>query len=200
MRSFIALFALANIATADAQTYSVGSDSFPVVVKDQAVVDPAPKAGDCPDGFMPLPECGVTTTKTCVKVGSPLKYVSWLHMQYQCDVAGGYLPEPTTTRQAPLELILKSYEQLFGPTTLYVGATDITTDGTWKWLSGGTAIDSDITDSLQSLEGLKDSVSADGNKDCLTQDSESLMWKNVNCEENSAEIQIANICFANAEA
>ena len=27
-------------------------------------------------------------------------------------------------------------------------------------------------------------------QDCLTQDSETLKWKNVNCEENSAEIQV----------
>ena len=39
-----------------------------------AVATPEDRAaGDCPEGFIKLPECGVDVTATCVRVVSPLK-------------------------------------------------------------------------------------------------------------------------------
>jgi len=95
---------------------------------------------------------------------------------------------------------LPSYEQLYGQTTLYLGATDITDDESWKWLSSGKALD-DGKDGIKWTGGAKPTADVAGNnKDCLAQDSGDLLWVNVNCEANSAETQIANICFAKVEA
>jgi len=76
---------------------------------------------------------------------------------------------------------------------LYLGATDITADGNWKWLRSG-----------EEAKGPADHE--DYNMDCS-------VWRAdtnyaiiptedlVNCEKNSEETyQIANICFAKAEA
>jgi len=206
MRSFIALFALAAITTvadgAAVAAEKTGAAEASVAAADPAaaeaaVATPEDRAvGDCPDGFIPLAECGVTPTATCVRVGSPLKYVSWLHLQYQCDSVSGYLPEITATTEAPLALLLQSYEQLYGPTTLYLGATDITDDESWKWLSSGT----DLVDDADKWTMVPIADDAANNKDCLSQFSTDLLWSNVNCEADSAETQIANICFAKAEA
>jgi len=196
MRSFIALLALAAIANAAtvAQTDAEEPVAEEVAAEVAEAEDRTP--GDCPEGFIALPECDVATTATCVRVAPPIKYVSWLHLQYMCDSVGGYLPEITEKNEAPLKLLLQSYEQLYGASTLYLGGTDITADGTWKWLSSGTELANTEKWATGVTAGDDDGV----NKDCLAQSSTDLLWNKVNCEADSDnDIQIANICLAAAE-
>jgi len=143
---------------------------------------------ECAEGWTLLANtCGDADSKVCVKFGHPLKFVSWSHMQYECDIAGGYLPEPTETTKAQLKLILESYHQLYGETLMYLGATDVTHENEWKWFKSKT----DIGDKNWG----DDKPSKADNKDCLAQSSGTGKWRNVDCEENSHEDRLAFVCM-----
>jgi len=164
-------------------------------------VDESTTAGSkaCPQGWVELNSCDKTVKaedNVCVKMGPPIKYISWFHMQYECDVHGGYLLEPTAANQDKVDLLLKSYNQLYGKTKLYLGATDITHENEWKWINSKK----DLVDALkaESWENGNAPTKSD-NKDCLTINSDSLKWENVDCENDTLEDQVANICMKNKE-
>jgi len=145
---------------------------------------------ECAEGWTLLADtCGDTESKVCVKIGHPLKFVSWSHMQYVCDMAGGYLPEPTNTTKAQLKLILESYHQLYGETLMYLGATDVTHQNEWKWFKSKA----DIGDGDTNWGN--DKPSKTDNKDCLAQSSGTGKWRKVDCEENSHEDRVAFLCM-----
>jgi len=152
-----------------------------------------PKA--CPQGWVELSSCSKDVKAddyVCVKMGPPIKYISWFHMQYECDVHGGYLLEPTVANQDKVDLLLKSYDQLYGKTKIYLGATDVTHENEWKWMNSKK----ELTDAskAESWENGKAPTKSD-NKDCLTINSDTLKWENVDCENDTLEIQVANICM-----
>jgi len=68
----------------------------------------------------------------------------------------------------------------------------------FRWLSSGKALGDVSAKWKGSAKPVADD--ADNNRDCLSQSSGDLLWVNVNCEADSAETQIANICFAKAQA
>jgi len=157
-------------------------------------------SNECPAGWIPLNNtCGATDNLLCVTVGAPLKYVSWLHLQYQCDAIGGYLPEPTADNKVNLELILSSIDALYAkgtPILMYLGATDVTHTNEWKWLKSST----DLADKDVTTNWTNDTPPVAGdNKDCLAQQSSDKLWTNVDCENDSMPNQIANICFGSPD-
>jgi len=130
----------------------------------------------------------------CAKIGKPLQYVSWLHFQYVCDDIGGRLPEPTDANMGLFDLLLKSYNEMYGKTVMFLGATDVTHTNNWQWMSSQTPLvgAKDKTKWAGALPSVKD------NKDCLAQDSTTGKWINVDCEDDNLEALIANLCVKQA--
>jgi len=92
---------------------------------------------------------------------------------------------------------LSSYEQIYGGSfTLYLGATDLTHPGKWRWQNEKSALTgADDAKNWAALPNPKD------NKDCLSQRSSDLKWVNVDCEDDSTvENKIANICVMEKSA
>ena len=155
----------------------------------------------CPAGWIPLantcPKEGDDQDVLCVTIGAPLKYVSWFHLQYECDAIGGHLPEPTADNKVNLELVLSSIHSLYAktktPILMYLGATDVTHENEWKWLK--TA--GDLTDAAEDAKWKDNAAPTKGDtKDCLAQQSSDKLWTNVDCEDDTLPNQIANVCFA----
>jgi len=147
----------------------------------------------CPEGWMSLVDtCGTDTEPTaCVKLGPPLQFVSWFHLQYICDkYEGGYLPEPTDTNKKQFQLILESYKLLYGDTLMYLGATDVTHQNNWKWFNRNT----DVDDTKWTLPA------KNGNDDCMAQSTKTGALANVDCEDDSIDMKLANVCMRAPEA
>jgi len=152
----------------------------------------------CPQGWVELSSCDKAAKaddNVCVKMGPPIKYISWFHMQYECDVHGGYLLEPTVANQDKVDLLLKSYDQLYGKTKIYLGATDVTHENEWKWMNSKK----ELIDASKDDSWVEKAPTKGDNKDCLTINSDSLKWENVDCENDTLEIQVANICMKKKE-
>jgi len=140
--------------------------------------------GVCGDGWITLTDtCSTGGEDECVKISQPIKFVSWHHLQYVCDMQGGHLPEITDANKGKLRTILESYGQLYGTTRMFVGATTITRTDDWKWMSSNHALQGD------------NSLPTDGNKDCLVQQSGSTAFESVNCENDLDPTQIALVCM-----
>jgi len=140
--------------------------------------------GVCGDGWITLTDtCSTGGEDECVKISQPIKFVSWHHLQYVCDMQGGHLPEITDANKGKLRTILESYGQLYGTTRMFVGATTITRTDDWKWMSSNHALQGD------------NSLPTDGNKDCLVQQSGSTAFESVDCENDLDPTQIAHVCM-----
>lgn len=140
--------------------------------------------GVCGDGWITLTDtCSTGGEDECVKISQPVKFVSWHHLQYVCDMQGGHLPEITDANKGKLRTILESYGQLYGTTRMFVGATTITRTDDWKWMSSNHALQGD------------NSLPTDGNKDCLVQQSGSTAFESVDCENDLDPTQIALVCM-----
>jgi len=149
----------------------------------EKVVEPA----TCPEGWIRVSSCD-DTEAVCVQMQRPIKFISWFHMAYECDVIGGFLPEPSTTGlNQQFNLLLKGYEQLYGKTMLFLGASDLSHTGEWKWQNGKNAI--------SELDWDKESTSAE-NLDCMAKVSTtSEKYTAINCEADSMETQVAFMCM-----
>jgi len=149
----------------------------------EKVVEPA----TCPEGWIRVSSCD-DTEAVCVQMQRPIKFISWFHMAYECDVIGGFLPEPSTTDlNQQFNLLLKGYEQLYGKTMLFLGASDLSHTGEWKWQNGKNAI--------SELDWDKESTSAE-NLDCMAKVSTtSEKYTAINCEADSMETQVAFMCM-----
>jgi len=137
----------------------------------------------CPKGWVELDHCEGSDT-ICAKVGHPLKYVSWFSLQYHCDVMGGYLPEPTGSSDAQFRMIQKYFDQLYGETLMYLGATDVSDNNNWKWLN-----------SKKDLVGNKWDATKTEKKNCLAASSGTGLWQTIDCEDDEHESQIAFVCM-----
>jgi len=149
----------------------------------EKVVEPA----TCEEGWIRVSSCD-DTEAVCVQMQRPIKFISWFHMAYECDVIGGFLPEPSTTGlNQQFNLLLKGYEQLYGKTMLFLGASDLSHTGEWKWQNGKNAI--------SELDWDKESTSAE-NLDCMAKVSTtSEKYTAINCEADSMETQVAFMCM-----
>jgi len=149
----------------------------------------------CAEGWMALVDtCGGDPEPTaCVKLGPPLQFVSWFHMQYVCDkFEGGYLPEPTKANNEQFKIILASYEMLYGKTLMYLGATDVTHENDWRWFNRKSAVDK------ANWGGALPAKS--NNDDCMAQSTETGTLSNVNCEDDSIDKKLANVCMRAPQA
>jgi len=158
-----------------------------------------PTEEGCGDGWVELAsDCSDAKPedKLCAKIGKPLQFVSWLHLQYVCDEAGGHLPEPTDGNNNLITTLLTSYGQIFGTQTLmYLGATDVTHSNNWKWSSSKK----DLKGALEPAKWSDNNVpSTKANKDCLALDSETSKWMAVDCENDNLKTLIANLCVKQA--
>jgi len=144
----------------------------------------------CSEGWIELEGCSGGEV-ICIKMERPIKFISWTHMMYECDSIGGFLPEPSTTNTIQFNLLVKSYEQLYGETMVYLGATDVTHSGSWKWLNGGTE-----AVAVNDAKWTKAPVPAE-NKGCMAQVSTADgKYVDVDCEEDSSDTQVAFMCMA----
>jgi len=142
----------------------------------------------CPAGWVELADtCSKDGGDVCLKIGQPIKFVSWSHLMYECDAAGGYLPELTEANMGKLQLILKSYDQLFGETLMYLGATTVTRKNDWKWLGSKNAVVG-----ANWGEGLP---SKDNKRDCVAQSSRTTLWENIDCQDQNIQTQVAFVCM-----
>jgi len=145
-------------------------------------------SGMCPAGWVELADtCSKDGGDVCLKIGQPIKFVSWSHLMYDCVAAGGYLPELTEANMGKLQLILKSYDQLFGETLMYLGATTVTRKNDWKWLGSKNAVVG-----ANWGEGLP---SKDNKRDCVAQSSRTTLWENIDCQDQNIQTQVAFVCM-----
>jgi len=133
-----ALFLLASLLNVASRCEATALWDNDVALEFEDRVDPDVTATQqgCGEGWVELAsDCSDAKPedKLCAKIGKPLQFVSWLHLQYVCDEAGGHLPEPTDGNNNLLTTLLTSYGQIFGTQTLmYLGATDVTHSNNWK--------------------------------------------------------------------
>jgi len=148
-------------------------------------------ASGCEEGWIEVEGGCDGSDAVCIKMERPIKFISWIHMQYECDAIGGFLPEPFTAGLSKqFELLLKGYEQLYGETMFYLGASDLTHTGTWKWSNQKGEV------SLAADDWITESEPAE-NSDCMAKISTpSEKYKQINCEDNSRETQVAFMCMA----
>jgi len=199
MRASILLICLASVCSG-ADTQGTGQNKAVDAAKEPVE---AAKETDrdiktyevCPEGWVELTHClnddGQAET-VCAKFGPPLKYVSWLHLQYECDAIGGYLPELTSTTTGPFNWILNSYNQLYGKTLMYLGAHDITHNNEWKWFNDKNPVNpanwgTDLPDTTE-------------NKGCVAEESGTGTWTNIDCEDDTMEIEVAFVCMQKPKA
>jgi len=154
---------------------------------------PAPKLS-CKNGWIELTDSDGSEDAVCVKMERPIKFISWFHMQYSCDALGGFLPEPSTTcLSKQFDLLLKGYEQLYGETMFYLGASDLSHTGTWKWSNNKEEV-------TTAADGWVTEPAVAENLDCMAKISTSSgKYMKVNCENDSMRTQVAFICMANKE-
>jgi len=137
----------------------------------------------CDDGWIDM------DGESCLKLGNPMQNASWFSVQTECDAMGAFLPELVTEAQKELfkDLAL-SYGNLFGQLPLFIGGSDLAHEGDWRWLGHGTP----VTD-IQWGEGSPE-TSPDNTKDCLTGDTGSNLWNDINCFETYDEV--AFLCMS----
>jgi len=158
-------------------------------------------AAACPEGWTDLGKDPYSTggKDWCVKIRAPLAAVSWTKLQYICDSQGGHLPEIDNMNKGRIELLLRSYEQIYGGIFhIYLGATDLTHAGKWKWQnSKDSLMRGNVTNWAAGTV-----PNPEENKDCLSQRSSDLKWVPVDCEDDSTLVdnKIANICLMEKKA
>jgi len=142
----------------------------------------------CEKGWIRVSSCSDDKDAVCVQMQRPIKFISWFHMAYECDAIGGFLPEPSTTGlNQQFNLLLKGYEQLYGETMLFLGASDLTHKGEWKWQNGKSTISEPVWDK---------EPTSDENLDCMAKVSTSSeKYTAINCEADSMETQVAFMCM-----
>merc|ERR1712224_109363 len=89
--------------------------------------------GTCDENWYEIPNYG------CFLVGTELSGKNWLEAQIYCKDRGGYLAEP---RNAKLQNELTQLMRELAPEgyAIWIGATDLFSDGIWRWTSSGTNI------------------------------------------------------------
>ena len=113
-------------------------------------------------------------------------------MQYQCDFLGGFLPETTDDNRAQIILMLQSYNLLYGETLMYLGARDITHNKIWNWVKNA----GEVKDTDTNTNWADDTLPVtSNNKDCLSLNSATTKWVNVDCEDDNIQTQVAYICM-----
>jgi len=129
----------------------------------------------------------------CLKVGLPLESASWFDMLANCNAIDGYIPELTSGSQVELfNEVLMSYESLFGSTLVYLGGSDLTHEGSWRWFNHESTVDPDNW-----AIGSPDD-SPNNTKDCLATNVEGL-WRDVECQLNNTT-KVANLCMRSASS
>jgi len=141
----------------------------------------------CSEGWTELKGCN-EAEGVCVRFQRPVKFVSWITMQYQCDKQGGYLPEPSPANSDMFNLVLANYEQMYeGKVVAFLGGRANIGTNTWSWVNRKTAVENKWKTQPKESE----------NKDCLAQSGGE--WINVGCEDNNMEFNIADVCMKKKE-
>jgi len=159
-----------------------------------AIVVPDVAVTTCEEGWVDLAKSCTSdqASDVCVKIAPPIKLVSWVHMQYQCDFLGGFLPETTDDNRAQIILMLQSYNLLYGETLMYLGARDITHNKIWNWVKNA----GEVKDTDTNTNWADDTLPVtSNNKDCLSLNSATTKWVNVDCEDDNIQTQVAYICM-----
>jgi len=139
-------------------------------------------ASSCEDGWIDM------DGESCLKLNNPLEDKSWMDVETECDILGGFLPELVTEAQKELFHDLSiSYGNLFGGVTIFMGGSDLAHEGEWRWLGHGSTINDIVWG-----EGSPD-TSPDNSRDCLAGDTNSSEWVDIDCFQ--AYDQVAFVCM-----
>ena len=105
---------------------------------------------------------------------------TWTDAQATCKARHGYLAEPKTSEQNSTisGRILPRYHP---DTSVWLGATDMTSEGSWKWATSKTPVSDGLTNWNP---GQPDDGGASHDEDCMVFDETTKHWDDIHCANN----------------
>jgi len=139
----------------------------------------------CPDDWFDAKELG------CYKFLKHKTNLTWVDAEEECENIGGYLAEPSTTRQSEFlnELTILEAE-LTGINYWYIGLTDLGREGEWFWMHSRAGV------GASSWAQNRPRSTAENRADCgvLAAKKGLVVWEDTSCTDVIPNKPVAPVC------